>query len=244
MKTKNLLIASMSFFMTLLSLYHAKADQVTVDFHGTFGFYDETGFMAGAGVNNGDPLSGSFTYETTASANASHLGAENKNDYTWADYNPISFNFNINNKVSFTTLNATVEMMNSSASQAYSGWYFNTDFSGNLINLTTGAPLYIWGVNFTEITNLSDVVTLGLSTNLPSATLLTQAIADAEAGNGYYFFRISSGTSSNNPTQYAFDGLDSNSHWTVQAVPEPSTYALLGIGSVVMLILLRKKRSA
>lgn len=240
-----LLLCFLSLSALCSSIKSVKAELVTVNFSGNLQYNyssDHTGFMAAAGVNSGDLVTGSFTYDPTTPALNSYLGADNINEFTYANYNLKSYSWNIDNKVAFTSLNGTVEVMNSTAQQAYPGWYFHTGYTGDMTDIQNGNSIYIDGINYTHISHIPDIDNIGLSTNLPTQSQLSQGVAIAQdgQGHGYDFFRVQGGDITNG--QYAMDWSLSNQQWSVQSVPEPSTYALFGLGALVLVIGARKTK--
>jgi hypothetical protein len=61
-----------------------------------------------------------------------------------------------------------------------------------------------------------------------------------EVGSSYLSDTGGLWSGSNDGVTYQFD--DATGKLTVQAIPEPSTYALLGLGAIVTLVALRRRR--
>ena len=232
MKIKNLVNPIKVLASALLALSSASlhAETVRVDFSGNFFLSsDSTGLFSRAGVTNGDAFTGSFTYDTASLAYITSSYSTGTN----ALYTPISESWQIGgNKLTASLANSGQLLIESTVTGP---WYWTIyDHSA----MTVVNPLTLETANITDYGWLSDrnaSQASSLGVNLPDSSTLS-TLVNPSSNLGYeIFFRDNS------------NGRDwgvQNYTWSVQTVPEPSTYALFCLGALVLVIAARRRRTA
>jgi hypothetical protein len=134
--------------------------------------------------------------------------------------------------------------------------YTGLNFNGSQVNITTTPS-----TPFTIPANTSQTFTFSLTSLLPggnpfSQNLAPQYLSSYQSGNGSGIVSFSATISPDFTSSGSFSDISdfNTANWlnttelqltyTYTAVPEPSTYALFGLGAIGMLMVMRRKKTA
>lgn len=174
---------------TLLALLASPANSevITVEFSGEMFFApqnDSDGFLARAGVVNGDRVEGRFTYDTETPASNTSAGLSQYYP------SPNDYSFTIGGNKAYFEWNGGGSGIAIRDNFSSIGDMFTTSYSGNLVNSTTGETS---ALNTTNSWIADNTGTTWSGTALPTLDVLTNLI-DPTLNPGYQSFSRMQGT--------------------------------------------------
>lgn len=244
----------------------SRAETVNLNWTGSFQVQNDnppswsTSFYA-LGITNGTPFTLSLSYDSTAQALFSSAFDGGGSSY----FQGISLNFSVDGKLQYQNITPIIEL-NANATT----WTFHpltsidplnlysptnlADNSGNQTIFTMDGESHL-GIRNDFNTNSYTVNSIGLTfDHLPTASQLQQVLNTIVQTYGGYADPAEIGVNTLQVHSIGYDfwpplrlissGDSDNLAVTTSGVPEPSTYALFGIGAAGMLLVMRRKKTA
>ena len=229
MKTKKLVLA-LALAAGLTSFAgNAKAQTERLTFSGTLTNITSTSPFWN-GISNGTSFTMTGYYDLTPNTTYSYTGGA---QYLWTNQNyDLSASFGA---YVFSMNNPSIEMQNNSSGR-FSGFTLGNGsyFSSGGLDVNSGNGLQA-GIISDALYGISPVVSAA------SLTSITNNYSITNPPYGLYARFSLSGTFNSGADSASVQGAVTS--YSVQSVPEPSTYVLFGIGALVLVVIYRRNRT-